>query len=77
MSIRILTYEDYLSLPETMQRYEVIDGEMIFEQTPTIGHQWRLGEISGQMDVYVIKYQLGLVLHAPVDFMISKVPGCR
>jgi Uma2 family endonuclease len=74
MSTQLLTYNDYLALPETMQRYEIIDGNMFIEPTPTIGHQWRLGEVSMQLDAYVMRNRLGLVLYAPVDFIISKAP---
>ena len=40
-----LTYDDYLALPEIMQRYEVIDGTLIMEPAPLFGHQWRLKKI--------------------------------
>jgi Uma2 family endonuclease len=36
-----LTYEAYLALPETMQRYEIIDGELIMSPSPDFEHQWR------------------------------------
>jgi Uma2 family endonuclease len=74
MSTQLLTYNDYLALPETMQRYEIIDGELIMPPAPLMGHQWRSKRISQTMDAYVEKYQLGLVLYAPVDVMISKAP---
>ena len=70
----ILTYEDYLALPETMQRYEIIDGELIMPPAPLIGHQWRSDEICTQMRTYVREHQLGLVLSAPVDVIISQTP---
>jgi len=70
----ILTYEDYLALPEMMQRYEIIDGELIMPPAPLIGHQWRSIEISVSMKAYVTECQLGLVLYAPVDVMISQTP---
>ena len=74
MSTQILTYEDYLALPETMQRYEIIDGELIMPPAPLFGHQWRSKKVFQPMDAYVEEHQLGLVLYAPVDIMISKDP---
>ena len=41
---------------------------------PLIGHQWRSIEISVSMKAYVTECQLGLVLYAPVDVMISQTP---
>jgi Uma2 family endonuclease len=71
---QILTYNDYLALPETMQRYEIIDGELMMAPAPLIGHQWQSKRISQPMDGYVTEHQLGLVLSAPVDIMINKNP---
>ena len=34
----ILTYEDYLALPETMQQYEIIDGESLMPPALLTGH---------------------------------------
>jgi Uma2 family endonuclease len=70
----ILTYEDYLVLPETMQRYEIIDGVLIMPPAPLIGHQWQSDEICDQMRAYIKQRQLGLVLSAPVDVMIRRTP---
>ncbi|MBI1929166.1 Uma2 family endonuclease [Candidatus Poribacteria bacterium] len=69
-----LTYEDYLALPETMQRYEIIDGELIMAPAPLFGHQWRSKKIFQPLDAYVEENQLGLVVYAPVDIMINKDP---
>jgi Uma2 family endonuclease len=69
-----LTYEDYLALPETMQRYEIIDGDLLMPPAPLIGHQWKSTRIYRPMDDYVNEHRLGLVLYAPVDVMISKNP---
>ncbi len=71
---QILTYEDYLALPETMQRYEIIDGELIMAPAPLIGHQWRSRKIFQPLADYVEEHQLGLVLYAPVDVMVNKDP---
>ena len=74
MKQELLTYDDYLALPETMQRYEVIDGKLIMEPAPLFGHQWHSRKIFQPMANYVDEHLLGLVVYAPVDIMISRVP---
>ena len=69
-----LTYDDYLALPETMQRYEVIDGKLIMEPAPLFGHQWHSRKIFQPMANYVDENLLGLVVYAPVDIMITRAP---
>ncbi len=34
-----LTYEEYLKEPESMLRYEIVDGEMIMSAAPNPYHQ--------------------------------------
>ena len=74
MKQALLTYDDYLALPETMQRYEVIDGKLIMEPAPLFGHQWHSRKIFQPMANYVDENLLGLVVYAPVDIMISRTP---
>lgn len=71
---QILTYENYLALPETMQRYKIIDGEQIMPPEPLIGHQWKSTRVYQPMGTYVEEHQLGLVLYAPVDVLVNKDP---
>ena len=74
MTQELLTYDDYLALPETMQRYEVIDGKLIMEPAPLFGHQWHSRKIFQPMANYVDENLLGVVVYAPVDIMISRTP---
>ena len=74
MTAERLTYDDYLVLPETMQRYEVIDGKLIMEPAPLFGHQWHSRKIFQPMASYVDENLLGVVVYAPVDIMISRTP---
>jgi len=67
---RIQTYEDYLALPETMQRYEIINGEMIMEPSPTVEHQWIVGQLFHALNRYVREHRLGHVFLAPLDVQI-------
>ena len=74
MTQELLTYDDYLALPETMQRYEVIDGKLIMEPAPLFGHQWHSRKIFQPMANYVDENLLGPVVYAPVDIMITRAP---
>ncbi len=71
---KLLTYEDYLTLPEMMQRYEIIAGEMIMPPSPTFEHQWNSTQLYSPINNHVTRYRLGVVLYAPLDVMIRRSP---
>jgi Uma2 family endonuclease len=41
----MLTVDDWLSLPDTKPRYELIDGKLVQKMTTTSDHAWAAGEI--------------------------------
>jgi Uma2 family endonuclease len=69
-----LTYEAYLALPETKQRYEIVDGVLIMPPAPTPAHQWFSKRIFSRLDNFVEERYLGVVLFAPVDLLIQREP---
>ncbi|MCI0524806.1 MAG: Uma2 family endonuclease [Acidobacteria bacterium] len=69
-----ITYDEYLAMPETNLRYEIVDGEMIMSLAPTSEHQWFLTNLLDALRSYVKRKKLGVVLPAPVDVMIRKAP---
>lgn len=69
-----LTYEAYLALPETKQRYEIVDGVVLMPPAPTPDHQWIMLEISVRLRSFVNERNLGVVLAAPVDLLIRREP---
>jgi Uma2 family endonuclease len=71
---KILCIEDYLAMPETMQHYEIIDGELIMPPAPTLYHQWINKKLLFALDHHVQIHQLGIVLGAPVDVLIHQPP---
>ena len=71
---KTLTYEDYLALPEMIRRYEIIDGELIMAPSPTLAHQWDASIVYDALKAHVRTHQLGVVLFAPLDVMISRSP---
>ena len=70
-----LTYEAFLALPETKQRYEVIDGEMLLmSPSPTPEHQRIALNLSLQLAPFVREHQLGELFFAPLDVLITRSP---
>ena len=69
-----LTFEKWLALPETKQRYEIVDGAMLMAPAPTPTHQWVMQRILMKLTNFVEERELGVVLAAPVDLMIRRSP---
>ena len=71
---KLLTYADYLNGPETMERFEIIDGEVIMVASPTLYHQIVLGNIYRPVFQFVYDGKLGLVVLAPMDVIVQRDP---
>ena len=69
-----LTYEEYLKEPESMLRYEIVDGEVIMSAAPHIDHQTRLGNLTEPVRRFVRENKLGRVWFAPVDIIVQREP---
>lgn len=69
-----LTYADYLALPETKQRCEIVDGVLLMPPGPTPEHQWVVQEIFLQCSDFVKGSGIGVALIAPVDLVIQREP---
>ncbi|MFP3939024.1 MAG: Uma2 family endonuclease [Acidobacteriota bacterium] len=68
-----LTHEDYLNLPEDGKRHELIDGEHYATRAPFTRHQILLANLFRALDRWVDEGDLGRVLPAPVDVVLSEV----
>ncbi len=64
------TYNDYLLLPED-KRHEILDGEIHVVPAPSIKHQRILVDLFDALLHHVRRRQLGEVLPAPVDVLLS------
>ena len=71
---KILSYKDYMMLPETMRRYDIINGEVIMAPSPTVFHQLLVRNLSYALHRHVTEKKLGHVLFAPLDVQISEEP---
>ena len=65
------TYLDYLSLPESVERRELIDGEFYAMTAPNEDHQDAVFNIAVALRQFVIAFGLGKVFIAPFDVILS------
>jgi Uma2 family endonuclease len=71
------TFEEYLQTPETNLRHEVIDGVIVMSPSPTIEHQWLLGNLYRPLFEFAERNRWGTVIMAPADLLIRKIPKLR
>lgn len=67
---KTFTYEDYLRLPDD-ERYQVFNGVLTREPSPRPYHQTIAGELVEALRRFVKERQLGIVLSAPIDVVLS------
>ena len=65
-----LTYEDYAKTPDD-ERWELIDGELFRMPSPNVAHQITSGRLFLRMAPFVDERDLGIVLDAPMDVVMS------
>ena len=65
-----LTYADYLKTSDD-ERYELLDGELVMPPAPLLHHQYVQIKLSGKMDAFVEKHNLGVVYPSPADVVLS------
>lgn len=65
------TYEDYLTLPESGPRYELIEGDFILSPAPNFRHQRIVGRLFMILNAHVETNRLGVVILSPFDVILS------
>lgn len=65
------TYQDYLMLPETLNRVELIDGELVREPSPGASHQQIVGNVYTRLRRFVQRRRLGVVFLGPLDVVLG------
>ncbi|HEY5596635.1 MAG TPA: Uma2 family endonuclease [Candidatus Bipolaricaulota bacterium] len=68
----ILTYEDYVHLPDDGKRYEILEGEVFVTPAPKTKHQIISLNLAVVLQQHVRKHKLGRVLTAPTDVILSR-----
>src|SRR5436305_1778740 len=66
-----LSYGDYVLIPEDGRRHEILDGEHCVTPAPLTRHQRVSARLHGNLEPFVFERQLGLVLAAPTDVLLS------
>ena len=67
-----LTYQDYLDLPESDERYELIDGELYMAPTPIPEHQIFLYYLAKVVEEFITRNRLGRIIISPQDVIIHE-----
>ena len=70
-TLRPLTYDDLLDMPDDGQRYEIIGGEMIVTPSPTANHQRVLFQLIRLLDAFVLEHGGGELFIAPFDVQLG------
>ncbi|HLR32172.1 MAG TPA: Uma2 family endonuclease [Fodinibius sp.] len=66
-----LTYDDYRSLPDDGNQYQLIGGKLIMAPSPKMIHQIISSNLFYVLKQYVSEKKLGQVLYAPADVVLS------
>jgi Uma2 family endonuclease len=70
-TVRPLTYDDLLEMPDDGQRYESIDGELIVTPAPTIKHQRVLRSLIRVLGAFAYKTGRGELVLPPFDVVLG------
>jgi Uma2 family endonuclease len=70
-TLRPLTYNDLLAMPDDGQRYEIIDGELLVNPAPTWNHQRVLLELTRLIDDFARETGTGKLVFAPFDVILG------
>jgi Uma2 family endonuclease len=66
-----VTYDDYRTLPDDGNQYQIIEGELNMSPSPNSLHQVILGKLFTLTNDYVEKNNLGTMILAPLDVVLS------
>lgn len=69
-----MTYQEYLDSPVTLDRFDIVDGDLIWAPKPDLLHQSVLGDFSVMVRDFVEERKLGKVFYAPLDIIVSEAP---
>jgi Uma2 family endonuclease len=67
----VLTYEDYVLLPNDGKRYEILEGELTVTPAPSTKHQTASVNLLVLLSHYIKERDLGKLFHAPIDLILE------
>jgi len=65
------TYEEYVNLPDDLNRYEIIGGELYVAPSPGRGHQTVSMLLSAWLLPPILRRHAGVILSAPFDVVLA------
>jgi Uma2 family endonuclease len=68
----VLTYDDYISLPNDRNRYEILEGELIETPSPTTNHQRVSRNLEFVLFSHIKHTNCGEILDAPMDVILDE-----
>jgi Uma2 family endonuclease len=70
----VWTYDDLLRMPEPQdgKRYEILDGELVVSPSPSLRHQYVMGQVLRALMREIQDAGRGLVFGAPLDVILSR-----
>jgi Uma2 family endonuclease len=67
----VLTYEDYVLLPNDGKRYEILEGELSVTPAPSTKHQTASVNLVALLSRHINERDLGKLFHAPIDLILE------
>lgn len=67
----MLTYEDYLELPNDGRRYEILDGDLFVTPAPSSRHQRVSRNLQFVIHQFAGQHSPGEILAAPIDVILA------
>jgi Uma2 family endonuclease len=67
----VLTYEDYVLLPNDRNRHEILEGELFVTPAPSTKHQTASGNLFVFLAQHIKECGLGKLFHAPIDLILE------
>ena len=67
----VLTYDDYVELPNDGKRYEILEGELAVTPAPTPKHQNASVNLTAILSQHIKANELGKLYHAPIDLILE------
>jgi Uma2 family endonuclease len=67
----VLTYEDYVLLPNDRNRYEILEGELSVTPAPGTQHQRVSANLFKLLSRHIDERNLGKLFYAPIDLILD------
>lgn len=68
----ILTYQDYLQMPDDRTRKEILGGDLYVTPAPPPVHQRAVTNLTSILNTYAAGHGLGTVFVSPIDLVLSQ-----